>query len=134
YNSMIEPSIELVKGHEYTLSFDILTNTAIGVYWYGNTGGGTYSGGRIPDTKGEWIKHEFTYTQTRDSFKGRFLFGFHNLIAGSEVKYRNLKLEKGNVATDWTPAPEDLYTQEEFKIFNAQYTQDVTGMTGRLTT
>src|SRR5699024_2984953 len=48
--------------------------------------------------------------------------------------YRSEILEEGNIATDWTPAPEDLYTQEEFKIFNAQYTQDVTGMTGRLTT
>src|SRR5699024_3686145 len=72
--------------------------------------------------------------QTRDSFKGRFLFGFHNLIAGSEVKFRNLKLEKGNVATDCAPAPDDLYTQEEFTIFNALYTQDVTDTTGRLTT
>src|SRR5699024_4609578 len=47
--------------------------------------------------------------------------------------YRSEILEEGNIATDWSPAPEDLYSQEEFKLFNAQYTQDVTGMTGRLT-
>ena len=29
-------------------------------------------------------------------------------MAGSEVRYKNLKLEKGNIATDWTPAPEDV--------------------------
>lgn len=31
------------------------------------------------------------------------------------VKFTNLKLEKGNVATDWTPAPEDLENQIETK-------------------
>ena len=28
--------------------------------------------------------------------------------AGNKVKFSNVKLEKGNKATDWTPAPEDL--------------------------
>src|SRR5699024_2087110 len=107
YNTQVQPSMELVKGNDYTLSFDVSTNKAIGVYWYAKSGGSQYSGGSIPNTEGEWIKHEFTYTQTRNSFNGKFLFGFHNLVAGSEVKYKNLKLEKGNIATDWTPAPED---------------------------
>ena len=29
---------------------------------------------------------------------------YHNY----SIKIRNIKLEKGNVATDWTPAPEDV--------------------------
>src|SRR5699024_5477466 len=28
-------------------------------------------------------------------------------------QYRNLKLEKGNTATDWTPAPEDMATSKQ---------------------
>lgn len=130
---LVTPSIELVKGHEYTLSFDVLTNTAIGVHWYAITGGGAYSGGSIPNTKGEWIKHKFTYVQTRDSFKDRFLFGFHGLIAGSQVKYKNLKLEKGNIATDWTPAPEDLVSQSEYTVYQNQVKSTTDEHTRRLT-
>lgn len=40
--------------------------------------------------------------------------------AGSVVEYRNVKLEIGNKATDWTPAPEDV----DAGIANAQETAD----------
>lgn len=31
-----------------------------------------------------------------------------NIECGFTARFRNVKLEKGNIATDWTPAPEDL--------------------------
>ena len=43
------------------------------------------------------------------------------------------KMEKGSVATPWTPAPEDNYTQEEFKIFESTYDEDVKGINSTLT-
>ena len=49
------------------------------------------------------------------------------------VELRFIKAEKGNVATDWTPAPEDNYTQEEFKIFESTYKEDVKGINSTLT-
>src|SRR5699024_163893 len=33
-------------------------------------------------------------------------------------QYKNLKLEKGNKATDWTPAPEDMATQAQLSVLN----------------
>lgn len=42
-------------------------------------------------------------------------------IAG-DVYFKNLKLEKGNKATDWAPAPEDMATAEE--VTNAQTSAD----------
>lgn len=43
------------------------------------------------------------------------------------------KLELGSVMTDWTPAPEDNYTQEEFSIFESTYKEDVKGINSTLT-
>lgn len=43
------------------------------------------------------------------------------------------KMERGSVATPWTPAPEDNYTQEEFKIFESTYKEDVKGINSTLT-
>jgi len=39
-----------------------------------------------------------------------------NFVQGQTLSFRNFKLEEGNVATDWSPAPED--TQEQFKQTN----------------
>src|SRR5699024_10417369 len=40
--------------------------------------------------------------------------------------------ELGGVRTDWSLAPEDNYTQSEFKSFEADYSQNVKGITSRL--
>lgn len=44
-----------------------------------------------------------------------------------------VQLEKGTIKTDWSPAPEDNYTQEEFKIFESTYKEDVKGINSTLT-
>lgn len=36
-----------------------------------------------------------------------------NLAAGFTARLKNVKLERGNVATDWSPAPEDYLTSDE---------------------
>ena len=76
----------------------------------------------IPNTNGKWVRVSHTYTQSGITKAGSngFLWGFSSLTAGKEIKYRNLKLEKGNTATDWTPAPEDIQsdlddTKEQIK-------------------
>lgn len=43
-----------------------------------------------------------------------------------------VQLEKGNVTTDWNIALEDNYTQEEFKIFESTYDEDVKGINSSL--
>lgn len=59
-----------------------------------------------------WKKFTRTYTAVRT--------GSLTLYVNSVSPYylRNIKLEKGNKVTDWTPAPEDMATAEE--VGNAQ--------------
>uniref|UniRef100_UPI00352BC13F hypothetical protein n=1 Tax=Aerococcus urinaeequi TaxID=51665 RepID=UPI00352BC13F len=46
---------------------------------------------------------------------------------------KDININKGTVATDWTPAPEDNYTQEEFKIFESTYDESVRSINSSLT-
>jgi phage minor structural protein len=65
--------------------------------------------GRGASPTGEWEK--VTYTFTLD---GSYRLGFQiynhafTEVFEDKVEVRELKLEKGNKATDWTPAPEDV--------------------------
>ena len=43
------------------------------------------------------------------------------------------QLETGSIMTDWSPAPEDNYTREEFSIFESTYDEDVKGINSTLT-
>ena len=125
----------LVAGETYTLSFDaswkVLSGTLSGTttnymraYLYTDK-----------TTTGTFVSTEYsnfgkiTYEDRGDPMSGRCEFTFTvpdtatmlylvvrpNLstsaayAAGDYLELRNLKLEKGNRATDWTPAPEDTY-------------------------
>ena len=52
---------------------------------------------------------------------------------GTKLYWRHYKIEKGNIATDYSLAPEDNYTQEEFAIFESTYKEDVKGINSSLT-
>lgn len=108
FNGGIRFSEPRYEGEIYTLSFDIMTtqNSNWGFYFYTNRSGNLIVGNN-PSTNGKWER--FTYTFTQESTKDdNILFGFHQLIAGEEIGWRKLKLEKGSQATPWTPAPEDI--------------------------
>ena len=58
-----------------------------------------------------------TFTKTSESTNSVLLYaGVAGQTRGNGVIFRNLKIEKGNKATDWTPAPEDV----DAGISNAQ--------------
>lgn len=73
----------------------------------------------------EWVRYSLTFTVTDSILKtsgtGMTYFGFEPLTNTEEGKYVYFacpKLEIGNIATDWTPAPEDV----DSDISNAQTT------------
>jgi phage minor structural protein len=74
----------------------------------------------------EWAQYSLTFTVTDSILKtsgtGMTYFGFEilqkNTEEGKYVYFACPKLELGNVATDWTPAPEDV----DADISNAQST------------
>lgn len=77
--------------------------------------GGTYSKYVLP---GETKQLVYTYTLTdallaRDRFEVLAQSGNTTTDLTETVEFWGLKLEKGNRATDWTPAPEDMATSEE---------------------
>ena len=127
----IATTVPREQGVTYTLSFEILTPTSLSVYWYPSE---KYVNEILIQPSEDWQKISFTYTQTGETTfdnNTQFLFGFWRLIAGNEYKYKHLKLEKGNRATDWTPAPEDL----EARVYTAetQITQNAEGITEVMT-
>lgn len=48
-----------------------------------------------------------------------------NFVQGQTLSFRNFKLEEGNIATDWTPAPEDMVAKSDNTYFkNARMLPD----------
>lgn len=90
--------------------------------------------------------HEFTFdTQARKSVTFKLNIANPNIwlllyagiagtTAGVGAKWKNVKLEKGNKATDWTPAPEDVENrittvETNFEIREGQISSKVTEAT-----
>lgn len=72
----------------------------------------------------EWKKYVITYTTaTYGSLT------FRPNYAGVAIYLANVKLELGNKATDWTPAPEDLVTEVTLAKTEAKITQNANSIT-----
>lgn len=54
-----------------------------------------------------YIRQKITFTTKAGISTIQFRFGFHS-TAAAWISVASIKLEKGNKATDWTPAPEDI--------------------------
>ena len=117
-------------GKKYTVSFDIKgdvereTEPAYGLALLGffDSSGNRIIYIWIPGTfTKEWKRINYTFTVPNDSKIVSFGFGLRNSDSVNSVYFRHLKLEKGNKATDWTPAPEDTdikiesYVESEIK-------------------
>lgn len=115
------PVVDLAKkvGTSYAFSIDVkITGSFTGLYF-----GVDF---RTKDGTGNcfenWIRPEsitadqwFRFSQV-DAIKedqngitdSLFCFHWIDSTSGSTIEYKNLKLEEGNKATDWSPAPEDV--------------------------
>ncbi len=119
YNFYRIPLFEKLEAEqEYTLQFWGVQldsgSTGIGVYW----GGGSnklISTNLTPDDAG-YIKVTFTVTTAQASHSQAAnlwlnLYNYVNGHAGSEATIERWKLEKGNRATDWSVAPQDVSSE-----------------------
>lgn len=105
-------------GEVYTVSFDAYAEDEITMnYFYimtddGNTRlSNTVAISTVPK------RYNFTFTATETIANCSILFAYSTTSAGAvSICLRNPKLEKGNVATDWTPAPEDTTTELEQSV------------------
>lgn len=112
-------TLGLKKGDTITFSIDVkgtsdvnnpflkiwLPKEKTDVWWVGTSSDGV----EFVPTK-EFKRASVTFTIPSSYELPYILFGIHGNIQ-SDLYIRNAKLEKGTVATDWTPAPEDLGTR-----------------------
>lgn len=104
----------------YTISFDVLSNvnTVMSVRLLQPNGtndlGSTYTGIKKTVTENVWSKIIYTVTTvtTLPTLVDQCLY-INAMSSANGVSYifKNVKIEKGNKATDWTPAPEDLINE-----------------------
>src|SRR5699024_9857446 len=112
-------SYTLVQGTTYTQTIWFETNATVKdlsvaqITWY--TGAGhDFQPAKIQKLGQNSYKVVSTYTWPGKTDNNVRLFDIKqldlafNLSTGTYLKFGKLKLEKGNLPTDWTPAPEDL--------------------------
>lgn len=71
---------------------------------------------------GDFIEHvSYTckITNSNQASASKFQFGFRcNYSDGTgKIRFKNIKVEKGNIATDWTPAPEDAIASVDVEYY-----------------
>lgn len=84
-----------------------------------------------------WKKYSFTFTTHAESSSEPLRFyaymGTGAYDEDTALLIANVKLEKGNKATDWTPAPEDMLSKDEAKdIYTTQLEMSKTNSELRL--
>ncbi|WP_454960432.1 hypothetical protein [Capnocytophaga leadbetteri] len=102
---------------EYTLSCWIKLETVSNVVFYLNNAQSWENSLAVLNVTGnldEWKKVVITF-KPKSNLKMNFHIGGNGIIFQSEgnILICNLKLEKGNKPTDWSPAPEDLANHED---------------------
>ncbi|MER2006507.1 MAG: carbohydrate binding domain-containing protein [Psychrobacillus sp.] len=127
----------LESGKQYTLSFEAKIGTAMsGDYCqaqlrYDTSGTNViYAiGYKTSMSTDKWVRFYGTGTIPQDlidsSTSIRIILGYSG---GGTVLFRKVKLEEGNKATDWSPAPEDQATQSQISqlsdAINLRVTKD----------
>lgn len=100
---------------EVTLSFDAYAPKDGRVQIYCQNGSGArYSFSKFVNITTGWRRYCVTFTPTgpNEQFVESYL-AFYGVYGSGVIPHvRKLKLEKGNKATDWTPAPEDMATSD----------------------
>ncbi len=109
-------SKKFMPNENYIISFDIKSNTSTTLSIDMTTVNGTdsiinnisYINNKTVEDS--WIKIVATFS-TKDTItheKQILYLNVLNTLVGTYYMFKNLKIEKGNKATDWSPAPEDI--------------------------
>lgn len=107
-----QDNIDLEIGKEYTLSAYIKSISGDNRIRF-QTGKNGTDGMKFQtkefNTTSNWEKYDFTFVPTASV--ANFYIGKATAFNNMKVAIANVKLEKGNMATDWTPAPGDIDKQ-----------------------
>lgn len=102
------------------------TNTVNLVIW---TGGGNFGIGTGIPAGTDGYSTITAYNATPTSTAGDIsIRAYTEKTAISGVQYKELKLEKGSVATDWCPNPEEILTQsDDSKVVHLSGSEEISG-------
>ncbi len=106
------------QDERYIISFEARGTVSGFDYLYQMRVGGTNQSvpaNTIQLYEDNWTKITIPFTSSFATDQGYLLIGVND-EAGKWFDVRNIKLEKGNKATDWTPAPEDVVFLNDFGI------------------
>jgi hypothetical protein len=132
FNEYGEKGVSLLAGKTYTYSCmiyssieDYFSSGSLGHFQTALKGGSEestlhnrtiiYEGDRIPAKT--WTRVHMVFTPTKDCLFRSFFIYFDSL--DQVIHIANVQLEEGNVATDWTPAPEDVDSKVSTANMNA---------------
>ncbi|WP_426940535.1 phage tail spike protein [Bacillus mycoides] len=113
----LAPIIDLHGLIEYTISFDIKVAVAGDVQVYMQNGSGTkYKFSKNVNATTQYERRFITVTPTVDNktLTESWLSFYGTYESGRLITVKNVKVEKGNVPTDYSPAPEEQTSVEEF--------------------
>ena len=131
--------IKVEKGEEITISIDaksdteIINNGILMLQWYKEPIFDEYATNRIgwnwieKDVTTEWVRYSFTTNVPSDIDVTHLLVGIRARDS-AKMYFKHLKVEKGNKATDWTVAPEDI--DAEFVSMTTQYSELLQDLNG----
>ena len=98
-----------------------------------NSVGFETNGQKRIDISTNWTRISHTFTNRFSKF---YMFTFNdpttNFNNGDKIYIRLPKLEKGNVATDWTPAPEDNNAFVKNTEFSSKFNENAQGINRQL--
>ena len=117
------------NGETITISFDYRGNmTDLGSFYFLQRTSPNVSVNIFPDaivSEEEWQHYEFTFSSNYANDRicyAALLFYMGSTEAGKwiEIRKNSLKLERGNKATDWTPANEDMVSTDDLNDSTAE--------------
>ncbi|MCL1652597.1 phage tail protein [Elizabethkingia miricola] len=112
----------ITPGKEYTLSVEVFGSTPfrIGIGW---TQMKEFASPQIGEPMGgDWFRGSYTF---KAAYPDYWVITMINIGAANfSTAFRNFKLEEGNKATAWTPAPEDVNKNIDAVNQNAQNAQN----------
>lgn len=128
---LYSPLGDLTVGEKYTISFKAKGNTDFSAsFWIADASGGNRQlPAQMVSYSEEWETYKFTFTVNENYSNSTSIQWWVNATNPDTIQtlfLKEVKLEKGTVATDWTPAPEDT----DNKITNIN--QSITNIEGQL--
>lgn len=99
YNAIYQNGINIPSGTQVTVSF--WAKASVNGAKFHSEPNGSYSTYN-PTLSTAWTRYSYTFTLTTTTIY------FMGVDAGTIYYLDDVKIETGNVATDWTPAPEDI--------------------------